>query len=334
MSLRGSARGNVRPSVEALSLRELAPWAPRLIPLLRQLGVPVEGNEGASLAYLCEEAGLELADVLETLAAPLDKDDEPDELQVEQLEIVAGRDKQGHPEGVSRLTVRAGEVVALVGPTGSGKSQLLADVQSLAQGDSPSRRVILFDGAPPSADLRWSSAVRPVAQISQSMHFLLDLTVEAFLELHATSRSIAEPALLISQVIDAACTLCGEPFGHQSPMVALSGGQSRALMIADAVLVGRAPIILVDEIENAGIDRHRALQFLVGEGKMTLIATHDPLLALRGGRRVIFRNGAMWQVMTRSKSEDALLTRLEKQEERQSALRQLLRSGKRLTARR
>ena len=34
-------------------------------------------------------------------------------------------------------------------------------------------------------------------------------------------------------------------------------GQTRALMIADTALVSASPIVLIDEIENAGIDRRR-----------------------------------------------------------------------------
>ena len=42
-------------------------------------------------------------------------------------------DKDGQPENVE-LRIRAGEVISLVGPTGSGKSQLLADIECAAVG--------------------------------------------------------------------------------------------------------------------------------------------------------------------------------------------------------
>jgi hypothetical protein len=45
-------------------------------------------------------------------------------------------------------------------------------------------------------------------------------------------------------------------------MTELSGGQTRSLLIADAVVIGNSPIILLDEIENAGIHKTKALELL------------------------------------------------------------------------
>jgi ABC-type lipoprotein export system ATPase subunit len=101
-------------------------------------------------------------------------------------------------------------------------------------------------------------------------------------------------------------------------------------MIADAALLSQAPIILVDEIENAGIDRQVAVEFLVGRGKIALIATHDPLLALRADRRVIMRNGAMQAVIERSHEEEDALRWLEDHERILGRMRNDLRAGKRL----
>lgn len=50
-------------------------------------------------------------------------------------------------------------------------------------------------------------------------------------------------------------------------VTALSGGQSRALMIADTALLSSSPIVLIDEIENAGVDRKKALELLVRKEK-------------------------------------------------------------------
>lgn len=51
--------------------------------------------------------------------------------------------------------------------------------------------------------------------------------------------------------------LTGEPLDPRNGMTELSGGQARALLIADAVIIGNSPIILLDEIENEGITRSR-----------------------------------------------------------------------------
>ena len=53
-------------------------------------------------------------------------------------------------------------------------------------------------------------------------------------------------------VIGLANTLAGERFSASTPVTALSGGQSRALMIADVACLSNSPIVLIDEIENAG----------------------------------------------------------------------------------
>ncbi|MFC2130779.1 radical SAM protein [Bacteroidota bacterium] len=325
----GSARGNISPGVESLSVKELSLWAPGIIRILSRMGITVNGNEESSLSFICEEAGVSHIEVIQMLST-VEPEEEYEIYQVNTLKIKSGKDKSGNPEPVDELIINAGEVVAIVGPTGSGKSQMLSDVESLACGDSPSGRTIFLDGKLPDDELRWSPSIRPVAQISQSMNFLLDISVEEFLEMHLASRASEDAETLKHRVVEAACTLCGEPFGLQHQIVSLSGGQSRALMIADAALVSSAPIILVDEIENAGIDRNKAMKFLVGEGKISLVATHDPLLALRANRRIILKNGAMSKVFEKSAKEKTSLSWLEKRDSETMSLRENLRQGKRL----
>ena len=41
-------------------------------------------------------------------------------------------------------------------------------------------------------------------------------------------------------------------------------------MIADTAILSSSPIVLIDEIENAGIDREKALELLVSEDKIVL----------------------------------------------------------------
>ncbi len=74
--------------------------------------------------------------------------------KLEHLVIEAGFDKNGTPEAMA-ITLFPGEVVSVVGPTGSGKSQLLADIECLAQGDTPSGRKVLPDGKPMDARSRF-----------------------------------------------------------------------------------------------------------------------------------------------------------------------------------
>lgn len=244
------------------------------------------------------------------------------------LTVTAGRDREGHGETFGELVFRSGDLVAVVGPTGCGKSRLLSDIEGLSDGDSPSRRVVRL-ASPGSADLDPLSdqVHRRVAQLSQSMQFSLDLDVGPFLVLHARARELPDPEATAREVLDAACTLCGEAFGSGTHLSALSGGQSRALMIADTALVAAAPIVLVDEVENAGVDRRRALDLLVSCDKIVLMATHDPLLALLAPRRLVLARGGVRQVRERTEAESALLVELEALDTRHGRLRERLREG-------
>jgi ABC-type lipoprotein export system ATPase subunit len=250
-----------------------------------------------------------------------------DRLSLRELTIFGGLDKNGQPEPVSELTLRAGEVVCLVGPTGCGKSRLLADIEWVAQGDTPTGRRILIDGITPDRKLRFSGAHKLVAQLSQNMSFVMDLSVREFLALHAQSRGSEDGDELIARIFEEANALAGEPFALETPVTSLSGGQSRALMIADTAILSSSPVVLIDEIENAGIDRARALELLLQEQKVVLMATHDPILALRGDRRVILRNGAMQRVVEPSAKERQNLAELERIDARLMALRDRLRAG-------
>lgn len=201
--------------------------------------------------------------------------------------IKGGHDKNGRPEGFD-LIVRSGEIICIVGTTSSGKSRFLADIEWMAQGDTTTGRMLLINDKPPEPDQRFSIDHKLVAQLSQNMNFVMDLTVEEFVTMHAESRMVEDVAAITGTVINLANELGGERFTSQTAVTALSGGQSRALMIADTSCLSRSPIVLIDEIENAGIDRKRAVHTLVDKHKIVLMATHDPILALMGDRRLVF----------------------------------------------
>mgnify|MGYP000849573719 CR=1 FL=1 len=242
------------------------------------------------------------------------------------LTVLAGRDKSGRPEARG-VDFAPGGITALLGPTGSGKSRFLADIESLADNDTPSGRRILLDGAVPDPDRRFELQGRLVAQLTQNMNFVLDLEVERFIRMHAESRGAADPEAVAREVVAAANALAGEPFAPHAQLTQLSGGQSRALMIADAALLSWSPVLLIDEIENAGVDKGRALDLLVKSDKIVVIATHDPVLALSAHRRLVFENGAVRAALERTAAEEALLERLTAQEEEFSRLRERLRRG-------
>jgi ABC-type lipoprotein export system ATPase subunit len=169
-----------------------------------------------------------------------------------------------------------------------------------------------------------------VAQLSQNMNFIMDLTVREFLELHAKSRLVEDIEDVIDRIIFEANNLAGEKFNFDTPVTSLSGGQSRALMIADTAILSSSPIVLIDEIENAGIDRKKALKLLVSEDKIVLMATHDPLLALMADKRIIIKNGGISKIIETSPEEKSLLSRLEDIDSTIQHMRQNLREGKTL----
>lgn len=248
---------------------------------------------------------------------------------VRNVTIVGGRDKTGRAEEV-QVELKVGDVICVVGPTGSGKSRLLADIECLAQGDTPSGRRILLDGEPPDDSARLAGETRLVAQLSQNMNFVMDLSVQEFIALHAESRLVDDIEGAIEQIFTTAVDLAGEPFTLATPVTALSGGQSRALMIADVACLSASPIVLIDEIENAGVDRRRALELLVKQEKIVLMATHDPLLALSGHRRLVIRNGGIAAVIETSDEERRGLGQLDILDRKLAELRDQVRQGQRI----
>ncbi len=250
--------------------------------------------------------------------------------KVHEVTILGGRAKDGSDEPVRELTVSVGDVVCIVGPTGSGKSRLLADIEWVARGDTPTGRHVRVNGEVPGDKWRFSSEHKLVAQLSQNMNFVMDLSVEEFLNLHAESRQVGDPEEKIKRIWNWANELAGEPFALDTPVTSLSGGQSRALMIADTAVLSASPVVLIDEIENAGIDRQQALDILIREEKIVLMATHDPILALMGDKRVIIKSGAMQKVIEPSEKEKANLTELRAMDEKLMGLRHRLRMGERL----
>lgn len=245
------------------------------------------------------------------------------------LVLRGGRDRHGRPE-VAELILRPGQTTCIVGPTGSGKSRLLADIECLAQGDTPTGRVVLVDGAPPSPQARFAPECKLVAQLSQNMNFVVDLPVAEFVAMHAQVRGVTEVEAVTARVIACANDLTGEKFAPDTALTQLSGGQTRALMIADVALLSESPVVLIDEIENAGVDRSRALGLLVAGDKIVLVATHDPLLALRGDRRVVLRGGGIAEILETSAAERRALQRLERVDAGLMELRDRLRHGGRI----
>ncbi len=251
-------------------------------------------------------------------------------MRVSSITVFGGRDKDGAPEEL-QLKLRQGQVVAIVGPTGSGKSRFLEDIEFLAQGDTPTSRVVHLNGTVPEDALRFTAENSLVAQLSQNMNFVMDLPAREFIRMHAESRFVPQPERVVEEILHCANQLSGEAFPADISLTQLSGGQSRSLMIADVALLSASPIILIDEIENAGVDRRQALQLLVKKDKIVLVSTHDPLLALLADSRLVIKNGGVRQVLTTTQEEKACLEELLVMDAHIGALRQDLRDGQALS---
>lgn len=309
---------------------------PQVIHYLSDCGIDILKTKELALGtYLLslsdeflQEIGIDRDLLLDSLARLIEKQKEAlmEDNKVTSVTIIGGHNKQGEVENIS-LTLHAGSITGIVGPTGSGKSRLLADVEWLANGDTPTKRKILINEKETDLKYRFSPEYKLVAQLSQNMNFVMDATVGEFIQMHAESRFIKYAKDIVEDIIAQANNLAGEKFYELTPLTELSGGQSRALMIADTAFLSTSPIVLIDEIENAGIDRKQALSLLVKKEKIILIATHDPILALLADRRIVIKNGGIVQVIKTSQIEKDSLTKLERMDNEIQSLRNLLRNG-------
>ena len=329
--------------IEGMKIEELLVKYPFTEAFFSENAIEVTGHEDKTFAEFLdkfteeevEDMALDkellkrgLSEYIEQMKAFLGMEEEKG---VEVLTILAGNDKSGNPEGFDRLDINKSEIISIVGPTGSGKSRLLADIEWTAQRDTPTKREILINGELPDKKWRFSSNNKLVAQLSQNMNFVMDLSVREFLELHAKSRMIENIEEVTDKIIEEANNLAGEQFRLDTPVTALSGGQSRALMIADTAILSSSPIVLIDEIENAGIDRKKALDLLVSSDKIVLMATHDPTLALIANKRIIIKNGGIAKIIETSQEEKKKLSKLEEMDNVIQKMRTDLRLGRILT---
>lgn len=173
------------------------------------------------------------------------------------------------------LTVAAGEFAAVVGPSGSGKSSLLAVAGGLAVPDSGT---VTIAGRPMPASRRARTALRRdlVGFVFQSGNLLPALTSLDQLRLPArfASRGAAhrDPMELLTEV--------GMEGKADRRPDQLSGGERQRVGIARA-LITRPRLLLVDE-PTAALDQARSHDIVkmlaretVRHGVATVMVTHD-----------------------------------------------------------
>lgn len=175
------------------------------------------------------------------------------------------------------LEVHAGETVALVGPSGSGKSSLLASIAGFIEPEDGIIRI----GDQDIASWPLAKRRRQLSLVGQQVN-LFDATVLdniRFGRLDATEEQVREAARqahaleFIESLPDGFQTMVG-PFGGR-----LSGGQRQRIAIARA-FIKDAPILLLDEPTSA-LDHQSREQVLLGlenlkANRATLIISHQP----------------------------------------------------------
>ncbi len=242
------------------------------------------------------------------------------------ITVCPGFNKRGERERFDPLEIRPGDMISIVGPTGSGKTAFINDIEVFAQGDTVTGRRILVNGEEPDESLIRDPSCKPIAMITQNTKCLADLTVEQFLEMHRSTRGNLSPNI-VEEAIALGNTFTGEKFDGKWRVSSLSGGQTRSLMIADALLISDTPIILLDEIENAGIYKEQVIDALRRMRKAVLFVTHDPYVSMITDRRIVMRNGEVADVIVAGETEGTAIDLVQKLDEKLSVIRERLRNG-------
>ncbi len=192
------------------------------------------------------------------------------------------------------LTLRAGEIVALVAPSGTGKSTLLHLAGLL---ERPDAGVVLVDGRDagqlPDAD---RTAIRRdrIGFVYQAHHLLAEFTAAENIVL--PQMVAGRPRRAARERAMALLAAFGLPARAGHLPGKLSGGEKQRVAIARA-LANAPGVLLADEptgnldVGTSNVVFEELLRTVRMEGVAALIATHNPDLASRMDRRVTLRNG-------------------------------------------
>jgi putative ABC transport system ATP-binding protein len=205
------------------------------------------------------------------------------------------------------LTVRAGEMVAVMGPSGSGKSTLLTIAGTLEDATSGDVRISGQDVTKMSRNGKARLRRRSIGYVFQDFNLLPGLTaaenVALPLELDGVSARRARTAALRAlEELGLA-----DRSGHFPDQ--LSGGQRQRVALARAV-VGKHQLLLADEPSGAldsanGEAVMRLILNACQRGMAAVVATHDAQLASWADRVVYIRDG---RIASQAGAEDSVTT--------------------------
>jgi putative ABC transport system ATP-binding protein len=191
------------------------------------------------------------------------------------------------------LSVREGELVAVVGPSGCGKSTLLSVLGGLERADAGTIELAgeRVDGL---GEREWALRRRHrVGFVFQSFNLLPTLTAAENVQLPAllARRSRPEARRRAAGLL----TRLGLAGRADALPAQLSGGEQQRVAVARA-LVNDPAVLLADE-PTGNLDSDSRDQVLAllraahAEGQTVLVVTHDPLVAATAGRAVAMRDG-------------------------------------------
>ena len=193
--------------------------------------------------------------------------------------------------GVS-LTMLAGETVALLGPSGSGKSSLLMVLAGLERSSAGSITVAGQDLARLDEDGLARLRQQHIGIVFQSFHLLPTMTalenVAVPVELAGRTDAFATAAAALARV--------GLEHRLSHYPGQLSGGEQQRVAIARAFVAEPALLIADEPTGNLdGATGRAVMDCLFAEharlGSALLLITHDPALAGRCGRQLRLEDG-------------------------------------------
>lgn len=185
------------------------------------------------------------------------------------------------------LVVAPGERVALVGPTGSGKSTFVKLIQRLYD---PQEGRILIDGQD-IAKVTQGSLRRAIAVVPQDPALFHRSILENIA--YARPDATEEEVVLAARRARAHDFISRLPNGYQTPVgergVKLSGGERQRVAIARAFLAD-APILVLDEATSSlDVETERQVQAAMEElmiGRTTIVIAHR-LSTIRSADRIL-----------------------------------------------